>query len=359
MGKQHIIQLNGKTYDALSGHLVDLSTSTASPGASNIDGFMPIKRVARPTQHLKLPAKSVHAKPARAQTLKRDGLSRPHALRLGSRAVSGSALSASMSTAHERRQRASQVLKSPSVDRFSHASHLGVPKTTAPLTVKPAPHHVSPHPSASQAGPSNQAIPVQPSPAQSHQPAANAKSHLEMALENARPAVTKPLKKPGVRQRTARRLHLSPRTLGVMTSALAVLILGGFFAYQNIPNLSVRLAAARAGIPAHLPAYQPPGFSLKGPVKYSPGQITISYRSGTDNRSFSVTQTTSNWNSQALADNFLKHKLQSSQTVVDKGKTIYIYDDHNATWVDGGIWYRVEGNSSLNSDQLLQVASSI
>lgn len=121
----------------------------------------------------------------------------------------------------------------------------------------------------------------------------------------------------------------------------------------------MRLAASRAGVPGTLPNYQPSGFGMSGPIQYKAGQITIHYKSRSDSRAFHINQRSSEWDSATLLDQFVATNRRSYQTYQDNGKTIYIYDNDNATWVDGGIWYQIEGNSSLNSDQLLRLAASM
>lgn len=178
---------------------------------------------------------------------------------------------------------------------------------------------------------------------------ANADSHNQPRAKRSRAHV-----------RLARRLKVSPRLLSAGSLVLAGFIVVGFFAYQNLPNLSMRIAAARAGVQGTLPGYQPAGFGLKGGISYKPGQIEIGYRSNSDDRNFKITQTTSAWNSETLLQNYAPLKDTTAyQTVPNKGKTVYIYGGSSATWVDGGIWYRIEGDSKLNSDQLLNVANSL
>lgn len=134
----------------------------------------------------------------------------------------------------------------------------------------------------------------------------------------------------------------------------------GFFAYQNAPNLSMRLASARAGLEGSLPSYSPAGFGLQGGVSYKPGQIELSYSSHSDDRSYKIIQSTSSWNSETLVQNYEPLTQNSNyQTIPNKGKTVYVYNGSNATWVDAGVWYRIEGDSKLSSDQLLNVADSL
>ncbi len=161
------------------------------------------------------------------------------------------------------------------------------------------------------------------------------------------------------KHRLTRNLGFSRKAANITLTALTIIILGGFVLYQNIPNLSMRIASSRAGFSASMPNYKPSGFSMSGPVEYGPGKVKISFSSNSDQRSFSLTQQVSNWNSSALVDNYMLASNKQYQTFDDNGKTIYIYDSSNATWVSGGVWYQIEGNSSLNSDQLLKIANSI
>jgi hypothetical protein len=142
-------------------------------------------------------------------------------------------------------------------------------------------------------------------------------------------------------------------------ASFAVLLLGTFFAYQSIPNVSVRYASAKAGLSAQLPSYQPAGFAIDRRIQYTPGQVTIRFSSNADSRAYSLTQRASTWNSDTLVNNYVSNKSENYQTIEDKGRIIYLYDEANATWVNGGVWYEIEGNSQLNRDQLIRIATSI
>lgn len=185
-------------------------------------------------------------------------------------------------------------------------------------------------------------------------------SHLAAKIDSAVSHEQPKIRHAKLHARVAKRLNVSAKLISMSSFALAALLIGGFFAYQNIPNLSMRLASARAGVHGSLPAYKPAGFSLHGGISYKPGQITIGYKANSDDRSFTITQIASSWNSETLVQNYDALKNNASYVIIpNKGKTIYLYNGSNATWVDGGIWYRIEGNSQLNSDQLLNLANSM
>ena len=46
------------------------------------------------------------------------------------------------------------------------------------------------------------------------------------------------------------------------------------------------------------------------------------------------------------------------QVVVGGGRTVYLYGSRNATWVNNGLWYVLQGNDSLSNQQLVQLATS-
>lgn len=179
------------------------------------------------------------------------------------------------------------------------------------------------------------------------------------ALKHASAHLQPMAKHPSRKHRTAKQLHLSPKMLNIGASVLVVLGLVGFIAYQNQANIAVKLASTRAGISADLPSYRPPGFSLSKSVEAQPGRVTLSFNSNSDNRAFKISQVASDWNSQTLLDNFVATKDQPyEQALTDNGKTVFIYGESGITWVDGGLWFNIDGSSSLNPNQLLKLAAS-
>ncbi len=155
------------------------------------------------------------------------------------------------------------------------------------------------------------------------------------------------------------RVGFRNKALNLASLSVAGLLLGGFFAYQNLPNIEMRLAAARSGVSAQIPDYRPAGFSAQRGIDVQAGKVAVTFRSNTSDKNFTVTQQASNWTSDSLLTNHVTANNKPYQTYQDAGKTVYIYDNSNATWVNGGIWYKVEGNASLTSDQLLRIANSL
>lgn len=150
------------------------------------------------------------------------------------------------------------------------------------------------------------------------------------------------------------------RRFATMASAGAALILiGGYFTYLNMPNLSVRVAAAQAGINASYPNYRPSGYSISGPVAYDQGQVSMKFAANGGPQHFTLSQTKSGWDSGAVLSNYVQPKAGENYTTSrDSGLTIYTFDD-SAAWVSGGILYTISGDAPLSPDQVRRIATSM
>jgi hypothetical protein len=141
--------------------------------------------------------------------------------------------------------------------------------------------------------------------------------------------------------------------------ALSALLIAGFIAYQNTANITMRVAAHKAGFAASMPGFKPSGFAV-GKFSYGSGFVAVNFHSNSDNRAFNLTQKVSNWDSEALLNEFVSNTAGDSyQTLQASGRTIYTYGNNNATWVDHGVWFNVQSNGSLSTTQLMSLASSM
>jgi hypothetical protein len=354
VSNNNVIELNGNRYDAVTGKII--SAGTAS---SQIQKKPAVAKSVVPKHVSKtLNLSKVRQQPAKSSTLMRSSVKKPvqHPVH--------------NVTSFRTRPAQTQVPKNPKVSnlvpvgaidphRIARANH--IPKNMqisrfgaraksialADVPVKSAPQ--SPATIASR-----KAV------HQAQKATATAKNPFEQALQSATSHEQPRLRKTRAHHRIAKKLHISPRTFLLGSATLVAVVIGSFLAYTRVPSVAMKVASTKAGINAALPTYQPAGFSVRGPITTSPGEISVSYKSNSDERDFKLTQKTSSWNSEALLGNFVETAKQASyQTFQSAGRTIYIYDGSNATWVDGGIWYKIEGNSSLNSDQLLRIANSL
>ncbi len=363
---KNLIELNGKKYDTVTGEV--LTTGSAStpkkpssshnPAQGSLDGFVTRKS----TQPRKegLTAKGMHYKASKSKTLMRSAVHRPaiQALQETIGHLGQLENNAHVVADHKRALRAKTVTKSNVISRFGSGTPSNpVTATSAMLPVRPAPinpqgilNHNELHTTVQSESTSvHQAAAVMP------------KKSFSKELESAQSHTQPKLPKRKLHHRVAHKLHLRPRIFSVIASTAVVVLLAGFFTFQYHAYAAVKMAAARSGVPASLPA-QTAGFSLSDKVRYKPGEVSLAYKSNSDDRNFTVTQAASSWNSDALEENFIASlPTTHSSTLYPSGKTVFTYgsEGSNATWVSGGIWYKVEGNSALTSSQLQNIINSM
>jgi len=345
------IELNGKRYDARTGTQLPAHETVSSgkhtyvkPAGKKqgvaLDGFARRKPA---TPHETTPAHAVHKKTQKSQTLMRHAVKKPAGpAKIAAKPKVVKHPTNQLDVDPKRATRAQTVKKSSLISRFG-APRRAISPLTSILPVQPEP--VAP--------------PMMDEHHKNKLSSHHSKDTFAHALNKANSHTQPKVGRVSRRHKISKKLRVSTRTVNVAAASLAIMLLGGFIAYQNVPNFSMKIAAARAGVEGRMPGYQPSGFGLAGPIKYQPGQITLSYASHSDERSFNINQRSSQWNSDTLLENYVVPEQKTYQTFQDGGKTIYIYDNNSATWVDGGVWYQIEGNSALNSDQLLRMAASM
>jgi hypothetical protein len=369
VANKNIIILNGKHYDAVSGTIV-MSNKQAAPQGQSVDGFRPtatshkssnkpigalkpVIQSKRSKHQIHVTVHSIAQKPQPARTLMRHAVKKPSGLRkLEKPAIKGqtstdigqsikihtSQVSLHKASSHTvddaRLERSKHVIKPMAIRRFTPvAASTYVPSTRASVAIPQSNSYSSAPVSA---------------PAQTPQPQQNIFEKAMAASTSHQEKYTGP-----VSAKLRKRQHA-----GFAALLVAVLMIAGFVAYLNVPNLTMTVASARAGFHASLPAYLPSGFSTKH-VGYNTGTVSTEYKSNTDSRSFTITQKESDWDSNALVTNYVTMTNQSYQTYQLGGRSVYIYGEGNATWVDGGVWYTVNSNGSLPNKQLLNIAAGL
>lgn len=239
-----------------------------------------------------------------------------------------------------------KIVKSPSIAKFAPRPQGVTPRVMSDIGPTPHPQVTKAH--QKMAAQKHRATPQ----SQANKPSQVIKAEaLKEAIEKSPSKTAKPHK--------TKRTRKMPRFMSVASAALALLLLGGYLTYLNMPNLSVRVAAAQAGINASYPDYHPDGYSLKGAVGYSEGQVTMKFAANAGPQNYTVTQERSNWDSSAVLDNYVKKKVgENHGTYTERGLTIYTFDG-GAAWVNGGILYTIGGDAPLSSDQVRRIAVSM
>lgn len=336
-----VIEINGQKYDARSGKLIgEQSTSSRNQSSGkSIDG------VARNVKH----SRDVHSRTSRSKTLMRHVVKKPqHAKsvtpdeikRLHSpKSETPTSVTQQKSfyqSDKKRLKRAESIKQNALVRKFSD---IGSPSTTSTV-VNHAPV---------------QKMAVAPAPAHATMQTLSSSSKKNTVIERG----LKNAQSHNQTHHKAKKPKRKTKIASLAAASMAVFLLVGFFGYQYAPNVSMRYASARSGVDATMPGYNPSGFALNNNIHYTPGQVTLTFRSNSDERQFNIVQRESTWNSETLRANYVANIDKTMQTYEDKGRTIYIYGESNATWVDGGVWYDIQGNSQLNSDQLIRIANSM
>lgn len=371
MGKTNtIIEINGKRYDANTGHLLvdGVMKPTVKPAtaakhrpavaaqthpASKPAAAAPATK--RPTMQdvvKRKPAKHAGGRqPAPAKTLMRHSVKKPSAsLKRHVKAVGSTdsslaaaplaqiAATASIGQIDERRiSHAKRVPKSRLIQHFSPVAKAGPPPAAALGTI-PTPAPIRP------AAPKHRSHPQRPA-------AANTTADLlERAIQSA-DSHKQPAYKPRGHRKTRRKLALAT------TAALSVAVIG-FVASQNLQGLQLHMASAKAGFNAALPGYRPPGYSI-GQLDYGDGQVATQFLSNSNDGSYTLIQKRSSWDSQALLESVVKPADPDYQTVQTAGRTVFLYGRHDAAWVNGGVWYQIQSNGSLSDRQLTEIAASL
>lgn len=307
---QQTVTINGVVYDAHTGLPIDQAKRQVTAPSK-----------ARPSQ-------AIHQRVQKSQTLSR-------------RHVSGTAVAQTKSATQP------AVSKSPMVAKFAPQGRPVLqPQARTISDIGPVPHPVMTKVHKQHTPFAAPVKPAGPKPSQVIKQEAIAE-----ALEKA------PTKRQA--EKNTKRPARLRKFVSIGSVSLALLLLGGYFTYLNMPNLSVRVAAAQAGVDASYPEYRPDGYSLSGSVAYNQGWVSMKFASNSGPQNFTVKQSKSSWDSSAVLDNYVKEKAGDNYIPYnERGLTIYIYSS-NAAWVNDGILYTIEGDAPLSSDQIRRIATSL
>lgn len=315
MSKQ-TITINGVTYDTQTGMPVDSNTRTGQSAAS----FAPM-----PKGHA---AKTMHRTTQRSQTLRRQVVKHVAA----TSAVKNPAPAAKPS-----------IARSPAITKFAPHPVGAKPVTDVRRVTDIAPMS---HPMVAKAA------------AKSHTPKTALTPKPSQIIKQE--AIAEALDKAPTHKTRAKAVrNKKPRALTIASASLALLLLGGYFTYLNMPTLSVRMAAVQSGVSASYPGYHPDGYSIRGLVTYNDSSVNMTFAANGGPQSYTVGQAKSNLDSSAVLENYVKPKVGGSYIPYSQqGLTIYIFGN-DAAWVNGGILYTINGNAPLSSEQILHIASSM
>lgn len=151
--------------------------------------------------------------------------------------------------------------------------------------------------------------------------------------------------------------HPQFATIGAV--AACIILLSGYISYLNYPKLAMRVAISKAGFDAQIPRYTPAGYGFSSKISSSPGQVVLRFNSHNDASTLALSQRQTSWDSSTLLENYVKPRSNKYLTFQQNGLIIYIYNGNNAAWVNSGVFYTLEGNTRLSSEQIVKIATSI
>ena len=156
------------------------------------------------------------------------------------------------------------------------------------------------------------------------------------------------------------KVHFGFKRIVLATFCAAVAVFAiVYFVNLNAPNISLKVAAMQSGIEATYPAYVPRDFSLSD-ITSENGKVVLSFKNSSANESFTITEESSSWDSNALLSNFVKSEYGDCYTIIrEQGLTLYVCDS-NAAWVNSGVVYKLKTISgSLSKKQIKSIAVSL
>lgn len=356
MSKQ-TITVNGINYDAQTGLPV---TASAKPQPSASATFTPRK----PVHH----SQSVHQTTAKSRTLNRNLVKKSTPAPTATKAPTITKFAPHPTTIKRtaptpKRMDIAPMPKLGTLKRTPRAPKMTSPviQTRTAATTQATPLKAAPTPAVTTATTTPVRKPATVTPLQAKAPQIAAPKPSQIIKQEAiAQALATPTKKDTTRRsKAAKKTRKHPRALSIASASLALLLLGGYFTYLNMPSLSVRVAAAQAGVNATYPGYHPDGYSVNGPVAYSQGVVSMKFAANGGSQSYTIEQTKKNWDSSAVLENYVKPKVGGSYIPYsERGLTIYTFND-SAAWVNNGILYTIDGDAPLSSDQILHIASSM
>lgn len=318
MRGKNTILINGRHYDAVSG--LPLEQSTAATKLTVTDTSVETEVTVTRTA-----ARSAHTPLHRSQTLRRDIVKKPH----GSHD----------DVAGQRRDHA-HVAMSPHISKF--APH----PVVTPVLENPRQRD---HHSAVVSAAHRRFVDAQNASKPKAMSSRELKDHLiATKLAEAQPNTHHVSPK----ERTPRRVS------SVMAACFAIMLLGGYLSYINMPNLLVRVAAAQAGVDASYPGYTPSGYRFDGPVAYQNGRVTLSFAANGGTHGYTITQQRSSWDSQSVLDNLVAAQAVPYDINASGGLTVYTYGQQ-AAWVNRGVLFTMSGDAPLRTEQVLKIANSL
>lgn len=338
MSKQ-TITLQGKTYDAITGALVQDAVSAPAAAHSHTK-VMPSKKVTpAATPATRTANHTRHHSQQSAHTLMRHAVKKP-TVSVRKQAKTQSALAhahpqqitvkhSALQLDNQRLERAKATPQHAKVGRFHVPLSVPIKLTSIPVRQMP------------EGRPTN-TPPTTPPPTPNNKPG----DMFEQAIEQASHFVDLATQRQYFKKRARRHAF----TLAAGT--LAVLTIAGLAVYQNSPSLQLRIAGYRAGVATVTPDFNASGFAYGG-ASVQGARVVIGLTA--DGVRYQLSQQETNWSGEQMiaqiASTDASGQPNYAPIAVDD-ITVYRLGGSQATWVANGIWYQVSGEQALSNQQI-------
>lgn len=340
MKQSNTVTVNGHEYDTKTG--MPITASQTPSKLAPATKVKPAAAAAAPPRPVRGGSTDIHrVSPQRTKTLRRP-TPKP-TIPPKSKMTSDVNPPSAIKTAR-RNPKALDVTPHPGVKKFATPTPKNTkkPATSADIAPRKHPHVLRTEQRLAQKKQ------VNPTPTSS-------KQKKEVAITKALNSASKPVTPKHTKKPRASRPRKTLRTLstiGVVIIILAVVL------WVSLPAISVRIAAAQAGITATTPHYIPDGYTLSLPLETNDGRVAMRYTSNQNSSSFTISQEKSTWDSQSVRQMVEERSGSQFLTSQDRGLTIYTYDG-NAAWVNRGLLYQISGDARLSGDTITRIAASL
>lgn len=337
---QEVIRLKGKSYDAVTGAVIDRAAK--SPKYHQVESAVSIPiKTATPTQSVRgvsLNHLKAHAAQS-SRTLMRHAVKKPSKstkLQLHVQSEIAHASPHAIALKHSAEQidiarlsKAQQIQKHHRVSRFNAPAETPIRFAAIPVRQLPEDTPAGNPPVAPPPTPTNRPIDI-----------------FEHAMANATNFVDITAHRALFKQRYRRHM------LSAASGALALVLIAGFAAYQNTPGLQLKVAGFRAGVTTATPDFGATGFAYNGATA-DKSRLVIGLKN--NKGSYQLSEQKTNWSSEDMITHISAIDATGQtnyNTVQTADNTVYRFGTTQATWVKDGIWYQIHGTQGLTEAQL-------
>lgn len=147
------------------------------------------------------------------------------------------------------------------------------------------------------------------------------------------------------------------RPTAVVMTVVGLALLGVFLWQVNANDINVKIASLRSGLSASVPGFVPGGWGKAQSLKSGDGNV--SYELEKDGKTLKVEQQKSDWDSQAVLEQYVLKHATDYLALQSQGLTIYVFGNNQAAWVNQGTLYTLSGDHGIDQDDIIRMATSL